>query len=327
MKHSISQLSKFSSRSSLLRPSAISSLARSQSTLPPAPTPTPPTTPAPSISPLTQAASPASDKTTHFGFKTVPEADKESLVRGVFSSVASSYDVMNDAMSLGIHRLWKDSFVSILDPGGRGKEGWKCLDVAGGTGDIAERILDHARMKHADRDVSVIVLDINQEMLKEGEKRFRKTMYHGGPQVSFIHGNAQALPSTIPSSSIDLYTIAFGIRNCTDIPAVLEEAYRVLKPGGTFACMEFGKVTNPLFASVYRQYSFSMIPLLGQILASDRDSYQYLIESIEKFPSQPEFAQMIREAGFQTGELREGEGGAWTDYTLGITSVHKGVKL
>jgi len=292
------------------------------------------------MSPLTQATPAASDKTTHFGFKTVPEAEKESLgeldlpflpsfasslslapsflplflpsssspsfsfsqVRGVFSSVASSYDVMNDAMSLGIHRLWKDSFVSILDPGGRGKEGWKCLDVAGGTGDIAERILDHARLKHADRDVSVIVLDINQEMLKEGEKRFRKTMYHGGeltffdllpfassslpltfvhtetdrlpphfahhscsnptsgPQVSFIHGNAQALPSTIPSSSIDLYTIAFGIRNCTDIPAVLEEAYRVLKPGGTFACMEFGKVTNPLFAR--------FVPFVSPLFAS-----------------------------------------------------------
>jgi 2-methoxy-6-polyprenyl-1,4-benzoquinol methylase len=143
------------------------------------------------------------DKTTHFGFKTVPEAEKESLgtpsswlspksllladafalcysVRGVFSSVASSYDVMNDAMSLGIHRLWKDSLISTLDPGGRGREGWNCLDVAGGTGDIAMRILDHAREKHADRDIKVNVLDINKEMLAEGEKRFRKTMYYGG---------------------------------------------------------------------------------------------------------------------------------------------------
>jgi 2-methoxy-6-polyprenyl-1,4-benzoquinol methylase len=167
-------------------------------------------------------------------------------VRGVFSSVAASYDVMNDAMSLGNHRLWKDSLIASLDPGRT--PNMNCLDVAGGTGDIALRILDHARERHADRSLKVNVLDINKEMLTEGEKRFRRTMYHGGPQVEFTHGNAQALPASIPSASLDLYTISFGIRNCTDIPAVLREAYRVLKPGGVFACMEFGKVTNPLFA-------------------------------------------------------------------------------
>ncbi|CDZ98227.1 coq5 methyltransferase [Phaffia rhodozyma] len=312
--------------SQLARSIRTSSIVQSQP-LPSNPVPTSTSSPLASEAETQTSASnkPESSKTTHFGFKTVPEAEKEGMVRGVFSSVASSYDVMNDAMSLGIHRLWKDDFVSTLNPGGRGRQGWSCLDVAGGTGDIAERILDHARLKHADRDVKVEILDINKEMLAEGEKRFRKTMYHGGPQISFTHGNAQALD--IPSASKDLYTISFGIRNCTDIPAVLEEAYRVLKPGGIFCCMEFGKVTNPLFAGIYRQYSFSMIPLLGQILASDRDSYQYLIESIERFPSQPDFAQMIREAGFQTGEMREGEGGAWRDLTGGIASIHTAVKL
>ena len=236
------------------------------------------------------------DKQTHFGFKTIREEEKETLgeltwgkneqrrrsiawltvlllwpatVGSVFSSVASKYDVMNDAMSLGIHRLWKDHFVSKLDPRG----GIKVLDVAGGTGDIALRILDHARTKHYDRETHVTVLDINPSMLLEGQKRFKQTMYWGGPQVSFQLGNAETLNSTmevppqpvrgpnskqpylprleskpIADESIDLYTIAFGIRNCTHIDRVLAEAYRVLKPGGVFACLEFGKVTVPLLA-------------------------------------------------------------------------------
>ena len=211
---------------------------------------------------------------THFGFQTIPSSEKETLVGGVFSSVASSYDVMNDAMSLGIHRLWKDHFVSnVLDPRG----GIKVLDVAGGTGDIALRILDHARQKYGDRDLSVTVLDINENMLKEGMKRMRKTMYWGTPQVEFALGNAESLHTPmqptpprnntsrlsatagasrlpplksepIPDNSLDLYTIAFGIRNCTHIDQVLKEAHRVLKPGGVFACLEFGKVGVPLLA-------------------------------------------------------------------------------
>ncbi|SGY20593.1 BQ5605_C016g08102 [Microbotryum silenes-dioicae] len=254
---------------------------------------------------------------THFGFKDVPEQLKESLVKGVFSSVASSYDVMNDAMSLGIHRLWKDHYVSKMDP----RDGMRCLDVAGGTGDIAMRLLDHARTKYADRDVHVQILDINPEMLDEGRKRFAKSMYHGGPQVSFTLGNAEEL-STIPDNSIDLYTIAFGIRNCTHIDRVLEQAHRVLKPGGVFSCLEFSKVSNPLLAKAYQLYSFQVIPTLGHVIASDRDSYQYLVESIERFPPQARFSKMIEEAGF-TIPRRE----PWEDLTFGIAAIHTGVKL
>jgi 2-methoxy-6-polyprenyl-1,4-benzoquinol methylase len=170
---------------------------------------------------------------------------------------------MNDATSLGVHRLWKDDFVSALKPGKKGP--LKCVDVAGGTGDIALRILDHAREKYADRETTVDVVDINGQMLQEGFKRFKKTMYHNSmfsifiysssyaphvaPQISFHEANAQEMStSTFPDNTYDLYTIAFGIRNCTSIPAVLQQAYRVLKPGGTFACLEFSKVNNPMLS-------------------------------------------------------------------------------
>ncbi|WWC89483.1 uncharacterized protein L201_004407 [Kwoniella dendrophila CBS 6074] len=282
------------------------------------------------------SSSSSQGKTTHFGFKEVPEEQKETLVGSVFSSVASSYDVMNDAMSLGIHRIWKDSFVSSMlpklspslhqDPNQAQKQQFKCLDVAGGTGDIALRILDRAREKFGSRDIQVEIVDLNQGMLDEGRKRVAKTLYYNTPQITFTHGNAQALPSHIADNSIDLYTIAFGIRNCTSLPAVLSEAYRVLKPGGKIGVLEFGKVSNPLFKEIYRQYSFQFIPIMGKILAGDSESYQYLVESIERFPTQPEFAQLMRDAGFQTGQLREGKGGAWTDYTNGIATAWTGVK-
>jgi 2-methoxy-6-polyprenyl-1,4-benzoquinol methylase len=162
---------------------------------------------------------------------------------------------MNDAMSFGVHRLWKDSFISLLRPGSKGHI--RCIDVAGGTGDVALRILDHARETRGDRETHVDIVDINGEMLKEGYMRFKKTMYHNTPQVAFIEANAQALPlENFPDNTYDLYTIAFGIRNVTSIPDVLREAHRVLKPGGTFACLEFNKVTNPLLA----QYVFSSLP-------------------------------------------------------------------
>ncbi|KAH9969930.1 ubiquinone menaquinone biosynthesis methyltransferase UbiE [Russula dissimulans] len=267
-----------------------------------------------------------SKSTTHFGFRTVSQGSKEALVRGVFDSVASSYDLMNDAMSLGVHRLWKDSFVSLLRPGLGGP--MRCIDVAGGTGDIALRILDHARETHGDRETRVDIVDINGEMLKEGYARFKKTMYHNTPQVAFIEANAQELPlETFPDNTYDLYTIAFGIRNVTSIPDVLREAHRVLKPGGTFTCLEFNKVTNPLLAQLYDQYSFSVIPLLGTILAGDRASYQYLVESIRRFPSQGDFARLIADAGFAVGGDFEGDGGAWRDLWGGIACIHTGVKL
>ncbi|KAN0127336.1 UbiE/COQ5 methyltransferase [Lactarius tabidus] len=278
----------------------------------------------PPPNPNTTSAS--SGSTTHFGFRTVPEESKESLVRGVFDSVASSYDIMNDAMSLGVHRLWKDSFISLLRPGSRGPV--RCIDVAGGTGDIALRMLDHARETYGDRETHVDVVDINGEMLREGQKRFKKTMYHNTPQIAFLEANAQELPAeTFPDNTYDVYTIAFGIRNVTSIADVLREAHRVLKPGGTFACLEFNKVTNPALAQLYDQYSFSVIPLLGTILAGDRESYQYLVESIRRFPSQGDFAQMIADAGFATGGNFEGDGGAWRDLWGGIACIHTGVKL
>lgn len=260
-----------------------------------------------SSSPLESAA----ERTTHFGFRSVPESQKESLVGHVFSSVAGNYDLLNDAMSLGIHRIWKDAFVADLVPrlppsihGGvnpappttqqiaEWKPTFQCLDVAGGTGDIAMKILDLAREKYGNRDVRVEIVDLNEGMLHEGRKRAAKTMYYNTPQIAFTHGNAQSLPSHIADNSIDLYTIAFGIRNCTSLPAVLSEAYRVLKPGGKLGVLEFGKVGNPLFKEVYKRWSFDVIPLLGQVLAGDRESYQYLVESIDRFPSQIEFAKL-----------------------------------
>ncbi|KAF8964202.1 UbiE/COQ5 methyltransferase [Flammula alnicola] len=263
-------------------------------------------------------------RTTSFGFKTVPEELKESLVKNVFDSVASKYDLMNDATSLGVHRLWKDSFVSSLRPGRRGP--MKCIDVGGGTGDIALRILDYAKDNHYDRETTLEVVDINAQMLKEGYKRFKQTMYHNTPQISFHEANAQDLGADkFKDNSYDLYTIAFCIRNCTDISAVLKEAHRVLKPGGTFACLEFSRVNNPLLEMLYDQYSFTVIPLLGTILAGDRESYQYLVESIRKFPPQAQFAQMIRDAGFAAG--KDLDGGAWENQWGGIACVHTGVKL
>ncbi|KAI0036499.1 UbiE/COQ5 methyltransferase [Vararia minispora EC-137] len=274
----------------------------------------------------TQTPEPGPSRTTHFGYRTVPEESKESLVRGVFDSVASNYDLMNDAMSMGVHRLWKDEFVGLLRPGSKGPV--RCIDVAGGTGDIALRMLDHAREKYADRETSVDVVDINAEMLRAGYVRFKKTMYHDTSQIAFHEANAQDLgQERFLSNSYDLYTIAFGIRNVTNIREALAEAYRVLKPGGTFACLEFNKVTNPILAQLYDQYSFSVIPMLGSILAGDRDSYQYLVESIRRFPSQWDFAKMIADAGFATGEHHSGNGGAWRDLWGGIACIHTGVKV
>lgn len=250
-------------------------------------------------------------------------------VAGVFSSVASSYDTMNDFMSLGIHRLWKDHFVRNLNPGRNPltspssspsqPQGWNILDIAGGTGDIAFRMLDHASTINNDAHTTVTVADINPDMLAEGKKRSLATPYARSPRLKFVEANAEKL-DMIPDNSIDLYTVAFGIRNFTHKDVALREAYRVLKPGGVFACLEFSKVNNALFDTVYKRWSFSAIPLIGQLVAGDRDSYQYLVESIERFPSQEEFRDMIREAGF----LIPGQG--WEDLTLGIAAIHKGVK-
>lgn len=241
-------------------------------------------------------------------------------VRDVFSSVAASYDTMNDLMSLGIHRLWKDDFVGTLKPGSSSSdEGWNILDIAGGTGDIAFRMLDYATDIKGDYKTHVTVSDINPEMLAEGKKRSLQTRYGNTDRISFLEANAENL-HTIPDSSIDLYTVAFGIRNFTNKQKALEEAFRVLKPGGAFACLEFSKVQNSLFDAVYKRWSFSMIPIIGQLVAADRDSYQYLVESIEKFPSQEEFKSMIELAGF----VVPGQG--YVNLSGGIAAIHRGIK-
>jgi len=264
---------------------------------------------------------------------------KASRVASVFSSVASSYDTMNDLMSLGIHRLWKDHFVRSLNPGinpilhnSSSKQGGRslnCLDIAGGTGDVAFRILDHCTNVHGDTTSRVTVADINPDMLAEGQKRAKETPYHGTGRLNFIEANAESMPE-IPDSSVDLYTVAFGIRNFTSPPNALREAFRVLKPGGVFACLEFSKVNNPTFNFVYKRWSFGAIPLIGQVVAGDRDSYQYLVESIERFPSQTEFLNMIRDVGFLIPGEGEGEGvegqKGWEDLSGGIAAIHRGMK-
>jgi 2-methoxy-6-polyprenyl-1,4-benzoquinol methylase len=261
-------------------------------------------------------------RTTNFGFQTVAEAQKEAKVGAVFSSVASSYDTMNDLMSMGIHRLWKDHFVRSLNPGSQtaiNQAGWNILDVAGGSGDIAFRMLDHATKVNGDLETKVTIADINADMLAEGRKRALQTPYANTGRLDFLEGNAESMPS-IASGSLDLYTVSFGIRNFTNKAAAVREAYRMLKPGGVFACLEFSHVSNSLFNTVYKRWSFSAIPLIGQLVAGDRDSYQYLVESIEKFPTQEEFRDIIKDAGFVV------PGKGYENLTGGISAIHRGMK-
>ncbi|RKP37721.1 UbiE/COQ5 methyltransferase [Dimargaris cristalligena] len=253
---------------------------------------------------------------THFGFRDVPEMDKERMVGQVFSNVASKYDVMNDAMSAGVHRLWKDTFIRRLAP----PPGTKLLDVAGGTGDIALRFLNYCDQVHRDHTAQVHLVDINPDMVEVGRQRFKNTAFDLRSQVSLEVGNAENL-ANIPSESMDAYTIAFGIRNCTHVDRVVQEAYRVLKPGGRFMCLEFSHVDNPLISQFYDLYSFQVIPALGQLIAADRDSYQYLVESIRKFPTQDQFAQIIRNSGFYT------VGQGYENLTFGVAAIHSGYKL
>ncbi len=237
---------------------------------------------------------------------------------------------MNDFMSLGIHRLWKDHFVRSINPGfssspstssssAAPSPGWTMLDIAGGTGDIAFRLLDHCTTINNSPQSTITISDINPAMLAEGKKRSLQTAYANSPRLSWLVANAEHLDS-IPSNSIDLYTVAFGIRNFTNKDKALAEAFRVLKPGGLFACLEFSGVTNPLFDFVYKRWSFGAIPLIGQLVAGDRDSYQYLVESIERHPKQEEFRDMIKAAGFAV------PGKGWEDLTCGIAAIHKGIK-
>ncbi|KAJ2733201.1 2-hexaprenyl-6-methoxy-1,4-benzoquinone methyltransferase [Coemansia sp. BCRC 34962] len=246
----------------------------------------------------------------------LPKDMKESLVRGVFSSVASSYDVMNDAMSMGVHRLWKDHFIRKMAP----QPGAKLLDVAGGTGDITQRFLEYQDRVNGDSTSSVHMLDINPEMLAEGERRFADSAWVQDGRISFAVGNAERLEG-FADETFDAYSIAFGIRNCTRPEQVVREAYRVLKPGGRFMCLEFSRVENPVLAAIYDFHSFNVIPRLGEAIAGDRASYEYLVESIRRFPPQNEFAQIIRDAGFTT------IGKGYENLTFGTVAIHTGYKF
>jgi demethylmenaquinone methyltransferase/2-methoxy-6-polyprenyl-1,4-benzoquinol methylase len=244
-------------------------------------------------------------QTTHFGYRDVAEDQKAGLVHGVFTNVASKYDIMNDVMSVGIHRMWKDAMMDWLAP----RDGQHLLDVAGGTGDIAFRFLDRALGAQA------TVLDMTESMLVEGQKRAEAALMGG--KLDWIVGDAMALP--FEDASFDRYTISFGIRNVTRIPDALSEAFRVLRPGGRLMVLEFSQLPNDGLQKLYDLYSFNVIPRMGQMIAGDRDSYQYLVESIRRFPDQETFAAMIRDAGFDQVGYR--------NLSMGIAALHSGWKI
>jgi demethylmenaquinone methyltransferase/2-methoxy-6-polyprenyl-1,4-benzoquinol methylase len=242
-----------------------------------------------------------------FGFRDVDPREKPGLVRGVFDRVASRYDLMNDVMSAGVHRLWKDATAARLNP----QPGETIIDCAGGTGDMARRFADLARRARDRRggdDARILVVDYNAEMIAAGRARGLE------PEIDWAVGDAQRLP--LPDACADAYVISFGIRNVTEIPAALREARRVLKPGGRFLCLEFSRPPAPALARLYDAYSFKVIPFMGERIAGDRDSYQYLVESIRRFPDQKTFKGMIEAAGFRRA--------GYTNFTGGVAALHHG---
>jgi demethylmenaquinone methyltransferase / 2-methoxy-6-polyprenyl-1,4-benzoquinol methylase len=249
------------------------------------------------------------DQTTHFGFRDVALGEKQTLVNDVFHSVASRYDLMNDLMSAGLHRIWKEIMINALNPP-RSDSPFALLDVAGGTGDVAFRAA-----KAAGAGFRATVCDINCDMLAVG--RARASARHLDDRVSFLEGNAEALP--FPDRHFDGYTIAFGIRNVPRIDLALKEAFRVLKHGGRFLCLEFSTVDVPGLDRMYDLFSFKVIPSLGGAVAGDAESYRYLVESIRKFPKPATFAEMIRAAGFSRV--------TWQSLSGGIVALHAGWRL
>ena len=242
-----------------------------------------------------------------FGFRDVDPAEKPRLVRGVFDSVASRYDLMNDLMSAGVHRLWKDAVAARLNP----QPGETIVDCAGGTGDMARRFARMARgaqLRRGGNEARIFVIDYNAEMIAAGRAK------GGEPEIAWAVGDAQRLP--LPDASANAYVIAFGIRNVTDIPGALREARRVLKPGGRFLCLEFSRPPAEALRRAYDAYSFKVIPAVGEFIAKDRASYQYLVESIRRFPDQQAFKTMIEQAGF-------GRAG-YTNFTGGVAALHHG---
>ena len=250
----------------------------------------------------------AEQMSTAYGFEQVAEGQKQSKVNDVFHSVARRYDLMNDFMSLGVHRLWKDAMVTKAAPSK--KQPWASLDVAGGTGDIAFRMVEASN-----KNAHVTVLDINGSMLEVGRDRALKKGL--GDNVDFIEANAEELP--FQDNMFDVYTVAFGIRNVPRMDHALAEAHRVLKPGGQFLCLEFSEVDVPMLDKFYDLWSFNAIPPIGKAVTGDAESYQYLVESIRKFPNQGSFANLVRDAGFSRVDYR--------NMTGGIAALHSGWKI
>jgi demethylmenaquinone methyltransferase/2-methoxy-6-polyprenyl-1,4-benzoquinol methylase len=242
-----------------------------------------------------------------FGFRDVEPEAKPALVRGVFDRVAGRYDLMNDLMSAGVHRLWKDAVAARLNP----QPGETIVDCAGGTGDIARRVARmgrRAQVRRGGPDVKVVVVDYNAEMVAAGRARGAE------PEIAWAVGDAQALP--LPRACAEAYVIGFGIRNVTDVAQALREARRVLKPGGRFLCLEFSRPVTQALRAAYDAYSFKVIPEIGARVAGDREAYRYLVESIRRFPDQKRFASMISQAGFSQVQV--------TNFAGGVAALHTG---
>ena len=246
------------------------------------------------------------NKYTDFGFSRVKSQDKSNLVKKIFENVSGRYDLMNDFMSLGIHRVWKESMLDWLAP----RRGQSLIDVAGGTGDIAFNFI-----KRAKTGANATILDLTESMMIEGKKK--TTDLPEESQINWVCGDAMRMPFS--NCTFDVYTISFGIRNVTNISKTLSEAYRVLKPGGRLMILEFSSVNNDLISWIYDKYSFNIIPKLGEFVSNDRESYQYLVESIRKFPNQEKFSEMIINEGFRKVKYR--------DLTFGIAALHSAWKF